>query len=293
MKRLPFIARLAYAALITMIAFGITGVGTAAAATASDNDGNTPSRLDIVVKPAPMAQVGVGGSFTDTFVITNHGRDSAKNISFSMAYDPTLIQVQGAQFDRAGAWVTKASTGELEADLGKIGGSGDAVRMSVNFLMLGSTAGASPKADLEVYWQNDSTMKKTAKFPCEYTISAELLGVPRQMSGAANAVTTNVLNITAGGFNPNETVVMWYNLPNGTAEALYVHDGKLTVERTYKTTLPNSKKQVDVKNDASMFTDANGQLSINLATGRFAPGAYSIVVHGTGSDSTVVIPFKI
>jgi len=276
-------ARLASAALLGTLAFAAAGAGTAAAANrdlhASINIASTPS----------AAQIGPGGSFTDTFVISDPDNAGTRDVTLLMSY-PATVQLQGVQFSRAGAWVDATMTNGFEAKLGDIGSHGDAVTMTASFMPLaGYATGAPLQAQLEASWHDSSSTSDHHNIATVPLLTAAAV----QPSMAAGASTAGVVNVAATGFTPGEAVTFWYNLPNGTAAPLYIRDGQLTTDKVFRNANADASGHRDVNNATTLYADANGQISISFATTGLTPGAYSIVAHGMVDGVNGVVPFNV
>jgi hypothetical protein len=281
----PTIAtRLASATLLGTLAFAAAGAGTAAAA-----NRNLHASINVAATPAPAAQVGPGGSFTDTFVISDPDNAGTQDVTLLLSY-PGTVQLQGVQFNRAGAWVDATMPNSFEAKLGDIGSHGDSVTMTASFIPLaGYTAGAPLQAQLEASWHDSSGTNN------HHNISTvPLLAAPAvQPSTAAGMSSASVVNVAAAGFTPGEAVTFWYNLPDGTAAPLYLRNGQLTTDKVFRNANADANGHRDVNNATALYADANGQISIGFATTGLMPGAYSIVAHGMADGVNSVVLFSV
>ena len=277
------VARLASATFLGALAFGATGVGTAAAASHTSH----PS-ISIAATPAAAASILPGSSFTDTLVVSNLGDESAQDVALRMTFDPAVVQLQNVQFDRAGAWVTEAIPNSFRADLGRLDSKGDAVSVTASFVALsGYPAGAPLEAQMEVSWRDTTN----GDLHHDDMDAPMLAAAPGQASPAASVPSAGVVTVTAAGFQPGEAVTFWYNLPNLAAAPLYLRRGQLTTDKTRKERVNDTNQNVD--NGTVLYADASGQISTSFATAGLAAGAYSIVAHGTSSGINAVIPFMI
>src|SRR5262249_17784471 len=86
--------------------------------------------IHIVAIPAATVQVGPGGSFTDTFVISDPNNEGAHDVSLLTTY-PAAVQLHGVQFSRGGAWVDSTTGNSFVARLGDIGRAGDAAAVTL------------------------------------------------------------------------------------------------------------------------------------------------------------------
>ena len=277
-------ARLASATLLGTLAFAAAGAGTAAA-----ENRNLHASINIAATPASAAQVGPGGSFTDTFVISDPDNEGTQDVTLLLSY-PGTVQLQGVQFSRAGAWVDATMPNGFEAKLGDIGSHGDSVTMTVSFMALaGYSAGAPLQAQLETSWSDKSSSSN------HHDISSDplLVAASVQPSAAPAASTAGVVNVAAAGFTPGEAVTFWYNLPDGTASPLYIRNGQLTTDKVFRNATADASGHRDVANGIALYADANGQISISFATAGLMPGAYSIVAHGMVDGVNGVVPFNV
>ncbi len=277
-------ARLASATLLGTLAFGAAGVGTAAAA-----NRNLHASINVASTPASAAQVGPGSSFTDTFVINDPDNAGTRDVTLLLSYPPTL-QLQGTQFNRAGAWIDSTMPNGFEAKLGDIGSQGDSVTMTVSFMALpGYSAGATLQGQLETTWHDSSSTNAHHDMSGIPLLSA----TPMQISAPATIASASVVNVAAAGFTPGEAVTFWYNLPSGTAAPLYLRNGQLTTDNVYRNPTADASGHRDVNNGTAIYADASGHISISFATAGLPAGAYSIVVHGMVDGVNGVVPFNV
>jgi len=276
-------ARLASATLLGTLAFAAAGAGTAAAA-----NRNLHASINIAATPASAAQVGPGSSFTDTFVISDPDNEGTQDVTLLLSY-PGTVQLQGVQFNRAGAWVDATMPNGFEAKLGDIGSQGDSVTVTANFMALaGYSTGAPLQAQLEASWHDKSSSGN------HHDITSDpLLAAASAQPSMAGASTAGVVNVAAAGFTPGEAVTFWYNLPGGTAAPLYLRNGQLTTDKVFRNATPDASGHRDVANGTALYADANGQISISFATAGLMPGAYSIVAHGMVDGVNGVVPFNV
>lgn len=277
------VARLGSATLLGVLAFSMAGVGTAAAANATDEHAS----ISVATTPAAAAQVWPGKSFTDTFVISDPNSSGTHDVSVRLAY-PSTLQLQTVQFNRDGAWVDSTTANDFGAKLGDIGSHGGSVTMSVIFRALaGYTGGAPLQGQLEDTWQSNTSSAN------HHGMSSVplLVSGPMQPSMAVGTPSNGVVTVSSRGFQPGEAVNFWYNLPNGTAAALYVRNGALTTSQAHRNANPDANGNRDVDNATALSADSNGQINISFATGGLPAGAYSIVAHGLTSGVDYVVPF--
>jgi len=277
-------ARLASATLLGTLAFGASGAGTAAAAS------SLHASLNIASNPASAAQIRSGSSFTDTFVISDPDSIGTQDVTLLMSFDPAIVQLQGVQFNRAGAWVDATMPNGFEAQLGDIGSHGDSVTVTASFMALaGYSAGAPLQGQLEASWRDNASSGNHHHMSSVPMLAAGL----GQPSTAAGASTAGVVNVAAAGFTPGEAVTFWYNLPGGTAAPLYLRHGQLTTHKVFRKANADTSGHRDVANGTALYADANGLISIRFATTGLMPGAYSIVAHGLVDEVNGVVPFNV
>lgn len=281
--RVPMIAaRLGSAGLLLALGLGSLGVGTAAAASGSPNN----AAVTITANPASAPSGATTSNFSSSFVATNLGSASARDLVLTMTYDPTAVQLEGVQFDRSDAWVTTTSSNSFQADLGTLGSRGDAIKMTTSFKTLSGYKANTPiQAQVETLWRDPTGTSDI------FNSVPLLVTAPSVASTTPPASTGGVVNVAAGGFNANEAVKFWYNLPDGSAQPLYLHDDLLVISPTHKDQVTNTTSK-NVDNDTELYADANGQISTSFAASGLAPGFYSIVAYGTASGVTVSIPFQ-
>ena len=276
-------ARLASATVLGALAFGAAGAGTAAAA-----NRDLHASINIIATPS-AAQIGPGSSFTDTLVISDPDNAGTRDVTLLMSY-PATVQLQGVQFNRAGAWVDATTANGFEAKLGDIGSHGDSVTMTARWLALaGYPAGAPLQAQLEDSWHDNSSTNKHHDISSVPLLAAAAV----QSATAAGASTASMVNVAAGGFTPGEAVTFWYNLPDGTAAPLYLRNGQLTTDKVYRNPNADASGHRNVNNSTALYADASGQISSSLPTAGLTPGAYSIVAHGLVDGVNGVVLFNV
>jgi hypothetical protein len=274
-------ARLASATLLGLLAFGATGAGSAAAASRDSHH----AEVKVAVTPTSNSAIGGGASFTDTIVVSNQGHDSSRDVTLTVQFDPAIVQLEGVQFDRAGAWVSATMPNGFTADIGGLG-SDDAVTITASFMALGAYSSANPvQAQFDTNWHDTSGSHSG-------TTSALLAEAAGQAVAPAMAAANGMVNVNSAIFNPGESVTFWYNLPDGTAATLYLRDGKLVTEAQHREH-QNGTHFVNVDNQTSLIADANGAIAIPFVSAGLAPGSYSIVAHGSMSGIDAVIPFSV
>jgi hypothetical protein len=275
-------ARLASAALLGLLAFGATGVSGVAAASRDSHH----SAVKVAVTPPSNSAISGGTSFADTIVLSNQGHDAARDVTLTVQFDPAVVQLEGVQFDRAGAWVSASMPNGFTADIGGLGSDGDAVSITASFMALGGYSLGNPvQAQLGTSWRDTSGSHSG-------TTRALLAEAAGQATAPAMTAVNGLVNVNSTVFNPGEAVTFWYNLPEGTAATLYLRDGKLVTEAQHREH-QNGTHFVNVDNQTSLIADASGAIAIPFATAGLAPGSYSIVAHGSMSGIDAVIPFTV
>src|SRR5690349_9981232 len=97
-------ARLGAAALVAAFGLGVGGAGVASAASSSGDDVS----LHVMVQPGATAP---GASFTDMITVANVGQHGASDVTLSVPFDASKLQLLGVQFSQPGAWVTSVESG--------------------------------------------------------------------------------------------------------------------------------------------------------------------------------------
>lgn len=276
-------ARLGTAALLSALAFGATGVSTAAAAS-RDSD---HSAVKVAVTPTTADTISAGMSFMDTIVISNQGHAGSRDVTLAMQFDPAALALQSVQFDRAGAWVTDTMPNGFEANLEALGSDGDAVTMQATFMARQPYSAANlPQAQISTSWRDSSGSHGST--------TGELLAVASGLAPSATvAVTGGTVPVNGASFNPGEAVTFWYNLPDGSAAALYLHDGKLVTSDLHRVHTGPGAHYSYTSNAGSLLADENGAIATSFGTAGLAPGSYSIVARGSMSGVTAVLPFTV
>jgi hypothetical protein len=280
--------RLAAAALVSMIGLGVGATGAAAAATTSSTSRGRNVNMHIMVEPRAAA---AGASFTDTFMVTNVGDDSATDVRISVPFDSSALQLLGVQFDQPGAWVTSVAPNEFQAHLGDIGSHGQAVQVIASFAKLpGYTSSSTLPVAITYHYSNNGQSHSG-------TINTQLLpmeavAVAQPTSAGTTVVAGGTVPINSAIFAPGEAVTFWYNAPNGQALPLYIRNGQITIEQQHKDKLADGTTH-EQNNGVFLNADAQGAIAALFSTHDLAPGAYTLVAHGQSSSATAVVAFQL
>jgi hypothetical protein len=279
-------ARLAAAALLSLIALGIGATGVAAAATPSSTSSGRTVNLHITVQPTAAAQ---GASFTDTITVTNVGQDTANNVRISVPFDSSTLQLLGVQFNTPGAWVTSVAANQFQANLGGIGSQGQQVQLIASFAALpGHSLSSALPSSIEYHYSHNGQSHGG-------TITTELLAPQAAVAGQSVSASValmagGTLPISSAIFAPGEAVAFWYNAPDGTVVPLYIRNGQVTTEQQHKEQLADGTTH-ERNNGEYLNADGQGAIATQLSTNGLEAGAYSVVAHGLSSNATAVVAF--
>jgi hypothetical protein len=284
--RLP--TRLVVAALVGMLGLCVAGTGVAEAANASNTSGGRAVNLRITVQPGATAP---SASFTDTFMVTNLGQDSAHDVRISVPFDSSAVQLLGVQFNQPGAWVTSVAPNAFQAHLGVIGSNGQDVQVVASFAELpGHTSTSTLPTAINFHYSNNGQTHSG-------TVNTQLL--PMQASAAVQAASASMVvvagdpvSVNSAIFAPGEPVALWYNAPDGQTLPLYVRNGRITTERQHKELMADGTTH-DVNNGAYLSADAQGTIAAMLSTRNLEPGAYTLIAHGLNSSASAVVAFQL
>ncbi len=281
--RLMIFRRIVSAGVLGLLAAGLSGIGSVAAASS-----NADTSIHINATPVAAAQVKPGQNFTSTFKVSNLGDGLARDVRLVMTY-PSAVQVQAAAFDRTEAWVNATTATSLEARLGDIGSHGGMVKMVVSFLTLpGYTAGTPLQVQVRTNW-NDIKGKNKHNGEAVPILVNEAVAA----NAASETMSGQIVTVNGSGFKPGEPVHFWYNVPGGSVAPLYIHNGALTTDKTYRQSKTNANAKRYVNNEIKIYADANGRINITFNTAGLAPGSYSIVACGMVDDVHMVVPFVV
>jgi hypothetical protein len=288
MRNTTLAMRLASAALVGAFGLGFGGAGVASAA-ASSGGGDDVS-LHVMVQPGATAP---GASFTDIITVANVGQDGARDVTISVPFDASKVQLLGVQFNQPGAWVTSVTPDAFHADLGEIGSQGKNVQVIASFAELPgfATTSALPTSIIYHYRNSDNDRSHSG------TVNTQLL--PIEATAASQQVSSSMM-VTAGStvplnsaiFAPGEAVAVWYNTLDGQTLPLYVRNGRITTEHQRKELMANGTTHY-VNNGAYLYADAQGAIAAPLSTSGLEPGAYTLVAHGLNSSATAVVAFQV
>jgi hypothetical protein len=281
-------ARLASAALAGVIGLAVGGTGVAAAAESSSASNGRTANLHIMVQPSAPAP---GASFTDAITVMDVGQDSANDVTITVPFDSSALQLLGVQFNQPGAWVTSVAPNEFQAYLGGIGSLGQQVQVIASFAELHTPTNALP-VPITYHYSNNGQAHSG-------TINTELL--PTQAVVAAVAQPSSAsMQVTAGGtvpinsaiFAPGEALAFWYNTSDGQSVPLYIRDGQITTQKEHQERLANGTTR-ERNNGSYLSADAQGAIAATLSTSGLEPGTYSLVAHGVSSSATTVVVFQV
>jgi hypothetical protein len=281
--------RLASAALVGVIGVGVGGTGVAAAAETSSAHNGRTANLHIMVQPSAAAP---GASFTDAITVMDVGQDSADDVTITVPFDSSAVQLLGVQFNQPGAWVTSVAPNEFQAYLGGIGGLGKDVQVIASFAELpGYTPTNALPVPIAYHYSNNGQAHGG-------TINTELLPTEAAVAAVAQPASTS-MTVTAGGtlpinsaiFAPGEAVAFWYNTPDGQSVPLYIRNGQITTEKEHQERLANGTTH-ERNNGAYLSADAHGTIAATLSASGLEPGAYTLVAHGLSSSATAIIAFQ-
>ncbi len=279
--------RLATAVLGGALGLGVGGAGVAAAATPSPSTGHAVS-LHIMLQPTAAAP---GASFTDAITVMNVGQHSANDVTISVPFDSSAVQLLGVQFSQPGAWVTSVTSNEFHAHLGDIGGQGRDVQLIASFADLpGRTLASALPSTITYRYSNDGHFHSGAANT--QLLPMEAAAIPQQASSSMTVTAGGAVPINSAIFAPGEAVAFWYNAPNGQTLPLYIHNGRITTEHQHSEQLANGTTH-DVNNGAYLTADSQGAIAARLSTSGLAPGAYTLVAHGLSSSATALVPFQV
>jgi hypothetical protein len=281
-------ARLATAALVSVIGLGVGGSGVAAAAATPSTSGGHNVNMHIMVEPSAAMS---GTSFTDTFMVSNVGGDSATDVRINVPFDASAVQLLGVQFNQPNAWVTSVEPNAFQAHLGGIGSGGQDVQVIASFAKLpGYTSPSTLPVSITYYYsdngKNHSGVINTQLLP------VQAVAVAQSASVGTIVMAGSTLSINSAIFAPGEAVAFWYNTPDGQALPLYIHDGQITIEKEHKEHLADGTTHERI-NGAYLSADAQGLIAAPLSTHDLAPGAYTLVAQGLSSSATAVVPFQV
>jgi hypothetical protein len=286
MSTITLASRLAAAALVGAFGLGVGGAGVAAAATSSGSENDV--NLHVVVQPAATAP---GASFTDTITVANVGQGGATDVTVSVPFDSSEVQLLGVQFNQPGAWVTSVASNAFHADLGAIGSQGKDVQMIASFAKLPGyvTGSALPVTITYHYRSNGESHSGTAN---TQLVPIEMTAAPQRASTSMMVTAGSTVPVNSAIFAPGEAVAIWYNTPDGQTLPLYLRDGRISTEHQRKELMADGTSHY-VNNGAYLYADAQGAIAAPFSTSSLEPGAYTLVAHGLSSSATAVVAFQL
>ncbi|NTU80993.1 MAG: hypothetical protein HGA45_16700 [Chloroflexales bacterium] len=223
---------------------------------------NKPALVSVTqqVEPAQGAQPGDIVQFT--LVAKNHGSGDAREVSITLPYDPTLLQLLDAQFSNSRAWVTEVGATTVHINTGPLPKSSDAITSTLRFAVNpGLSESRLFATRLSFTWRDNASGG-------EGRGNALQLPIGQVLDAASDALTVNedgaALVFESTLFEPGEPVATWYNTPDGRA----INTGTVTA-------------------------DADGRVWLRLSTAELDPGSYTFVTRGLWSSFEFIAPFQI
>jgi hypothetical protein len=241
-----------------------------------------------MVQPGATAP---GASFTDAIRVANVGQGGASDVTVSVPFNSSQLQLLGVQFNQPGAWVTSVAQDAFHADLGDIGSHGQGVQMLVSFAELpGYTAASTLPATITYHYrsngQSHSGTANTQLLPVEMTAA------PQQLSASMVVMAGGTVPVNSAIFAPGEAVAVWYNTPDGQTLPLYLRSGRITTQHQREELMADGISH-EVNNGAYLYADAQGAIAAPFSTSSLAAGAYTLVAHGLNSGATAVVAFQV
>jgi hypothetical protein len=220
------------------------------------------ARLSVVLRPSPSGVVRRGEIVTYTIVATNHGRGPAGGATIAVPFDPQLLTVLDAQFNRADAWVSTLDNARLEIRTGRLDSNGDSVTCTLRLAVAaGAPEGTTLATRLEYRWSDATGGGSGASNRA--TVRVGESQDDRSILPLEFGADGDALIFGAAHFAPGEPVTFWYNTPARTVI------GAGTIE-------------ADAAGVARLRFDDNG----------LAAGDYSMVAYGSWTGITAVAPFQ-
>lgn len=291
MARRSLIARLASAALVGMLAFGVAGIGTVAASPRDDGiPGRTGAHIIVTVDAMPMAEIGKDGIFTDTVTIRNDGQHAAADVLMTVPFDSAALKLVSVKVEREGAWVVKTLPSAFVVDLDRLSSGGDTITVAVTFATApGYTITKAINALVNMQWTDGNGRHSSMT---DALFVAAMARTEAQVAAPVVAGEDQIVKVYGSAFRSGEVVTFWYNTPVGTVAPLYVHDGTLTTERREKITYSNGASDY-VNNAQYLIANDKGEITTLLGVKGLRTGSYSVVARGMTNGMTVVVPFSI
>jgi hypothetical protein len=218
-----------------------------------------PAFVTVAQRPS-LLTAAPGSIVSYTLEAHNWGDGAAGEVMISFPFDPAVLQILDASFDRDTAWVSELGESSLVIQTGRLT-SGASVRATLRFLVRRSAGtGADFSARAEFSWWDSSGQRNARSNRPDIRTAAGSSSGWYPLASAADGATWV---FGSGVFIPNEPVALWYNTPSGDAVGL-----------------------------GRVWADENGAITASLNTADLASGRYSMVAHGVWSKITAVGEFS-
>jgi hypothetical protein len=185
-------------------------------------------------------------------------------VDVKIPYNTELLTPAGSHLNDEDDWVSKASEGDLVMTFGRIEDDEDRsaiIELDVNPNAPDNTE-IDHRADYVWYSETDSGSGTTEDF--EALILNPTVQPSASITPDAGPAGT-VYQIEATRFAPDEPVITWLNLPDGSAKDLDLHG----------------------------ITDNQGTIRLQFDSSGLAPGDYSLVLYGKESERERVVGFRV
>ena len=225
------------------------------------------------------------GTLAYTVTAINSGEEGVKHVRISVPYDATALQpVSQALKSDAGQVSTTPST--IEIQTGALGSYGDSVQATLLFRVLPGHAGAALSQRASYTWSaTDDKGSGVSNLPMATQASLTVQPEGRDL----------VFDGTV--FGSDEAISFWFNGPDGRVFGARIRNGylldadKVATEKARH----NQKLSHGIYDDGvdHLYADGQGAVSVRLATGELAPGAYTLVARGNASGLIAVGAFEV
>lgn len=180
-----------------------------------------PAPADIALRVWPSARdIKAGDVITLELIINNNGAGRASYARVDLEYVRAEIDPFRTRFSAADMWVSKLDERALTVEFGHMAPGEE--RRALIFLRVNEALpnGFRIITRATARWQDVEGKQKSGTNPVIMTIGGEQPAVPSASVAPATAPLGALLRVSAKHYFPNETIVMWLNMPDGTVRPI-------------------------------------------------------------------------
>ena len=268
------------AVAVAILLSGFVGVGQAAASSAVKAQPGTKVSVVVVANPAEADQ----NILSYNIVAANHTGTYARNVTITVPFNGSALNLADVQFSGEPAWVQKQDANALVYRIDGLH------KDHPNTTTVRFTKLANAPKDIAL------TERATFAWSVQGRMDRGRSNIPLALKPYYNldvsafATPEGTTRRFAGSvFAPGEPVTFWCNMPDGTVHALLIRTGP---NAALAHTISAREKRAHSFVEA-IRVNQDGAMSIDFPATELTPGFYSIVAHGQWSGLRAVGAFEI